>query len=348
MSTMTSERRIARFDLRLRSAPPHADESLSSALDRAASQWGVTRWELLRHLGYTNRPQELDGPLPGALLRALAQAFRIDPVVLASHAVPRNRMGVLLAPQLRHAYCPLCFESDWLSGTTPYFRLDWGRLWATHCRVHRTPLFEWTAINGYGDRRIPHFYYLPYDATDSLPTWMDINLKEARSWQLSGDGEVVAHDLWEALVNVERAWWAAGIGDPNETVTVTAFHSEHILARLAALFLVAPNAGQRCMAETLHIPPHQHRVLGYDRRRQGHHAPYGNFRTLRRQLPSIQARHSVLILTAHTLGKLKANVRFETGALMPPGRSHAWASRVMSHQVDYKLAQRSLREMDDW
>lgn len=348
MLTITSERRLARSALQFRSTAPHADESLSSALDRAAGLWGITRATLLRQMDCDSRHQELDGPLPGALLRSIAQAFGVDPAVLASHAVPKHRMGVLLAHQHRNAYCPLCFESDWSTGTTPYFRLDWARLWATHCRVHGTPLFEWIAINDYGYRRIPHFYYLPYDGSVSLPTWMDLNLKEARSWQLSGDGEVDAHNLWEVLVNVEKAWWNAGIGDPRETVTNAAFRGEYILARLAALFLVAPRAGERCMAETLHIPPHQHHVLGYDRRRQGRKTPSGNFRLLRGQMPSIQARRSVLILTAHTLGMLKAKVRFETGAFMPSGRSHAWAAQVLSHQVDYKLAQRSLREMDDW
>jgi len=257
-------------------------------------------------------------------------------------------MDVLLAPQHRSAYCPLCFESDWLSGTTPYFRLDWGRLWATHCRIHGTPLFEWIAVKDGGSRRIPHFYYLPFDAQLSLPTWMDINLKEARSWQSLGDTEGDAHNLWKALLNVEKAWWHAGIGDPSERVSTAAFHGEYVQLRLAALFLVARHAGQPCLAEALLIPLHQHRVLGYDRRRQGRSTPNGNFRMLRKQLPSIQARRTVLILAAHTLGQLKANVRFETGALMPAGRSREWASHVLSHQVDCKLAKRSLREMDDW
>lgn len=349
MSMMTSDTPRVTSSLRFRTDAPHPDESLSSALDRTASLWGVSRWEILRHIGYKfGTEKELDGALPEPFLRSMAQAFNMDPADLASRAVPKSRLRVLLAPRLRHAYCPLCFEGDWLSGITPYFRRDWGRFWVTHCRVHAAPLSEWVAVNGFGDRRLPHAYYLSHDASASLPTWMAVNLQEARRWQSSVVQHGEGHDLWRALMKMEEAWWRAGIGDLGISPEYTVLDGEKVLIRLAALFLATRNAGEPCMAEVLHIPTHQHHVLGYDRRRQGREIHDGSFERIRWQFPSIQARRTVLILVAHTLGKLNIDLRYETGAKLPRGHSREWLLHILNHQSDLNVAHVSLRRLENW
>lgn len=346
MSMMTSNRPLVASPLRFRSTAPHPDECVSSALDRAAGLWGISRREILRQMGYTIRPdKEIDGALAIPLLRSLAHAFNMDPADLASRVVPRYRMRVLLAPRFRNAYCPLCFEADWLSGVTPYFRVDWARLWATHCHVHASPLFEWVAVNGYGERRLPHAYYLSHDESVSLPTWIAVNLQEARIWQLSDVPPGGAHDLWRALMRVEQAWWRAGIGDPNDSSTRGAQKDEDVFSRMAALFLASRHAGQPCMAETLHIPPHQHHIFGYDRRRQGRVAHDASSKMLRWRLPSIQARRTVLLLVAHTFGRLNVGLRYETGAKLPVGQSPEWLTQILNHQSDLKVAHRSWRTL---
>lgn len=348
MSMMTSDRAHETFPLRFRAAMPHSDESLSSALDRAASLWGITRREVLRYLGHARRQREdFDGALAGPLLQSMAHAFNMNPADLASRNVRKARLEVLLAPRLRHAYCPLCFENDWFSGITPYFRLDWGRFWMTHCRVHATPLFEWMALSGYGDRRLPHAYFLPYDASASLSYWIAVNLREARAWQSSVPQGSEAYDLWRALIKAESDWWSAGIGDPCVVPQGVAVASEHVFADLAPLFLTARTSGQLCLAEALHVPRYQHHVFGYDRRRQGREVN-GSFKRLRWRLSSIQARRIVLILVAHTLGVLDVDLRFATGAKLPAGRSHAWVSSVLDHQDDYRVAHNKLYALNGW
>lgn len=349
MSMMTSDTPPVASILRFRTDAPHPDESLSSALDRAAGLWGVSRGEILQQIGYKCRAsKEVDGGLAESLLRSMAQAFNMDSTDLASRVVPKFRLRVLMAPHLRHAYCPLCFEGDWLSGITPYFRRDWARFWATHCRVHASPLFEWVAVNGYGNRRLPHAYYLTYDASVSLPTWMATNLQEARIWQSWGVQRSEGHDLWRALMKVEETWWKAGIGNLGDTPNNTLLNSEDVLARLAALFLATRHTGEPCMAEALHIPAHQHQVFGYDRRRQGREIHDANHTGLRWQFPSIQARRTVLILVAHTLGKLGIDLRYETGAKLPRGHSREWILHILNHQSDLNAADRSLRRLEKW
>lgn len=348
MTTSVPERRSAVSSLRLRAAVPHTDESLSSAIDRVASLWSVSRQELLRQLGHAPSAEELDAIVSRPLLESMARAFGTESCVLEALAVPRDRLEVLVAPRIRHAYCPLCMEDDWRSGHTPYFRLDWGRLWLTHCRVHQTPLFEWMGRSFYGQRRLPHEFHLPYDALAKLPVWINNHVREARAWRNAAMMGDPSHDLWRALIKVESAWWAAGVGEPRSGTTAAPLRRERILSKLAVLFLATPHSAQPCLAGRLHVPAHQHHVLGYDRRR--HRSSVGNpgWQLFRATVPVLPARRAVLILTAHTLGQLDASPRFESGAAMPSGSSGQWAAEVLAQRHRRHLAEASLRTKDDW
>lgn len=342
MSMMTSERPMD-LRVRLRTEAPHADESISSAMDRAASLWGISRRELLRQLGHAPKNREFDAVVSMPLLDTLSHAFGMDRAGLEVLAVPKDRLGVLVAPRIRHAYCPICFDSDWRSGATPYFRLDWGRLLASHCHVHRAPLFEWGALSYEGSRLLPHAYYLPFDSAAELPPWVDANLREALAWRQAAIAHNDTHELWMALMKVEDAWWKEGLGDPHKAVSEEVRNREKAMLNLAALFLSSPNSVKPCLVEQVLIPPHQHRVLGYDRRRHRRSLMNPGGRIVRMQLPAIQARRVMLILTAHTLGQLDADLRYETGARIPSYQSDDWISHIVNHRVNRKLAETTVR-----
>jgi len=348
MSTTTSKQSSDLSGLRLRAEVPHTDESISSTIDRAASLWGISRRDLIRQLGHEPNNRDLDTIVSMPLLQSISNAFGVDPAVFGSIAVLKSRQAVLVAPDIRHAYCPLCFEDDWQSGDTPYFRLDWGRLFASHCRTHRTPLFEWEALSRGGQRRLPHAYHLPFEEAADLPLWIINNYQEALSWQLVGDADADTHTLWRALLRVEELWWEEGLGDPGRVTTEAVRRREQILVNLAALFLAAPDLYKPCLVERLFIPPHQHRVLGYDRRRHNRGMTNPGGIIVRRQLPAIQARRIMFILTAHTLGQLDTDLRFETGARIPSGSSNEWVSHVLEYRVARNLAKAHLRAAKNW
>lgn len=252
-----------------------------------------------------------------------------------------------MAPRIRHAYCPLCFEDDWRSGRTPYFRLDWARFLMTHCQIHATPLFEWMDVRGYGARRLLHEFHLPYAPSASLPTWAIENLREARAWLPSALAGNKVYDLWRALMRVEGAWRSAGMGDPRKYPQGTDIQREHLLFKLAPLFITVPQSGASCLAETLKTHPHQYRVFGYNRKKQGGYIN-GSFNKICWRLPSIQARRNVLILVAHTLGELGIDLRFETGSRIPLGDSHEWSQCIMDHRYEFRGTQRSLYALKRW
>lgn len=348
MSTTTSKMQETLWGLRFRTTVPHADESISSAIDRVASLWSVSRSELLRQLGYAKEGRELDTLVSLPLLRSMACAFGAEAKHLISLAVPRDRLGTLVSSGLRHAYCPLCMEEDWRAGYTPYFRLEWGRLWVTHCRRHRTPLFEWARMSYYGQRLLPHELHLSYEASTSLPGWMSTHLAEAKSWEGRAASDDNDYALWKALVKVEEAWCVDGTGDPRREATASMFRRERVLAKLAVLFLASTDPSRPCLAGRLHIPPHQHSVLGYDARRQRRGFRSPNSREFGAILTAIPARRAVTLLVAHTLGLLGTELRYATGAVIPPGRSGEWASEIAGQRSDRRLGLAALRVLDDW
>lgn len=342
MSALTAKHLSKVSCLRLHSDPPHPDESISSAIDRAASLWGLRRREVLLYLGHRHTCYDFDALIPASMLASMSNAFGVELQSLSSIAVPKCRRNVLAHPKYRTAYCPLCFEEDWRSGITPYFRLDWGRLFASHCRVHETPLFEWQDLSSGGQRRLPHACYLPFseaaylwfDGEAKLPSWMDANLRAACYWQSSLATDPGTYELWKALIKVEELWWNEGLGDPLREVTDAVRQREKMLLKLASLFLSEPRNFPLCLVEMLSTPRYQYHVFGYDRRRNRRMSKNPNGVLVRNQLPAIQARRAVFILVAHTLGQLDIDLQFETGARIPSGRSAEWISHVLKYQ-DY-------------
>lgn len=132
--------------------------------------------------------------------RTLASALGIPIRRLMKLTVAPERLGVLMSPLIRHAYCPLCFEEDLLEGRVPSFRLDWGRLWLTHCRTHFTPLFNWEATSHLGDRRIPHTCFLHQPLRDAQRPWLNSHLRRARRYARVDWMRDEAYQPWRILL----------------------------------------------------------------------------------------------------------------------------------------------------
>lgn len=143
--------------LRLRNDPPYSGESLSSFVERTAQFYGTPINAFLSQLmeghdwsvrGY----RDLDLNPPDVLQSRLADSVQGWRSPLAEH---RGFHGWVMAPSLRHAYCPICFTMDLTTGRTPYFRMDWAPFSVTICWEHGTPLFEWKTRDSMGHRRLP-------------------------------------------------------------------------------------------------------------------------------------------------------------------------------------------------
>lgn len=198
---------MAAKPLRLRNDPPYSGESLSSFVERTAQFYGTPINAFLSQLmeghnwgarGY----RDLDLNPPDVLQSRLADSVQDWRSPLAEH---RGFHGCVMAPSLRHAYCPICFSMDLTAGRTPYFRMDWAPFSVTACWEHGTPLFEWKSRDSMGHRRLPQtwLYRKQYDEV----VWPGFFIEHCRLLlQLSGR----EHDE-NALTNVASTSYLYGL-----------------------------------------------------------------------------------------------------------------------------------------
>lgn len=126
---------------RLNLAPRlHAEETLSSWLERFADAYGMTLREFFLWLGYPDLSRDtflrydLDVSPPEDLARVLAPHAGIPARWIAAH---RLKDRGALAPYRRGAFCPQCWAEE-----GPYRRREWARGWSLICRRHRRLLSE--------------------------------------------------------------------------------------------------------------------------------------------------------------------------------------------------------------
>lgn len=137
------------------------DESISSLVDRQAQLWGVSRKELVYQAAFISgliAHKDLDVCKADDFLDIYARKTGIDRRLLESHRAQISRP--LVSPGLRYAYCPMCFHEDASAGHTPYFRLDWARIFLTHCQRHGCPLFRWLCVSPDSTRKLPHGWFV--------------------------------------------------------------------------------------------------------------------------------------------------------------------------------------------
>lgn len=210
-------------------------ESISSLVDRQAQIWGVRRWDLLNQVGSIDgwlARRDLDACRKGNFLDIYARETGIGRQELEASCA--QRPAPLMRPSWRHAYCPICFSEDASAGYTPYFRLEWARIFLTHCRTHGCPLFEWFRVSWDGERKLPHEWYVGKGPEAPAMPEFKKDLALARAY-VCGDHPRAAgsRGLWEALKCFEGRLFEADIGAPHYSTTSRDPISESDLMRKA-------------------------------------------------------------------------------------------------------------------
>lgn len=199
---------------------PMPGESISSLIDRQAQFWGVFRKELVHQAACINGMlalRDLDVCKKGDFLDIYAQKTGIDREML--EVLRAKRPEMLIRPTWRHAYCPICFFEDASAGHTPYFRLDWARIFLTHCRRHECPLFRWPRVSPDGTRKLPHGWFVG-EGPDlrALPQFRrDLMLAKAYAYGIRPK-RPESRMIWNTLKCFEARLYELGVGAPNHLI----------------------------------------------------------------------------------------------------------------------------------
>lgn len=194
---------------RLNLAPRlHAEETLTSWLERFASAYGMTIREFLLWLGYpdffryADNSYDLDGTSPADLAGVLAAHTGIGAQVIAAH---RMDGASVLSPHRRRAFCPEC----WAEGGR-YRRIEWAQGWSLVCRRHRRLLSERPRPKG------PHVDWYEESWQEfyrDTSAWRDLR----PSWQCAPWTRICACLGVEPHAEFLRAWpWLLELSQPAE------------------------------------------------------------------------------------------------------------------------------------
>lgn len=199
---------------RLNLAPRlHAEETLSSWLERFAFRYGMSIRELFLWLGYPDFFQfarnafDLDVLQPADLAGVLAAHTGIGAEVIAAQGMDG---ASALPPERRRAFCPECWVEE-----GPYRRFEWARGWSLACRRHRRLLSEWPRAKGSFVHWSEEAWSVFYGDTGA---WRDLR----PSWQCETWQRICAHLGVEPRAEFLRAWpWLLELsqGRPNSGST---------------------------------------------------------------------------------------------------------------------------------
>ena len=319
---------------RLRIGVPQPGESLSSCLDRAASLWGLPRQALISELTHLGRGALGDPDVfqCSSSRKALAASMGTSTDVIARHAANPSRVGVLMSPKQRIAYCPLCFQSDLDAGLTPYFRLDWARFFLTHCPTHRSPLFDWEALSTVHDRQLPHAFYMGEPVSGADFPWFASALERATKYAAQEWPEASrSTELWHGLMQFEKSLLDEGLGDPKTTPDATGLRREATIYNLMSLMMCMDlNSPSTSAAARIRLAFDDPEVIGFTLRRYNSWATAMKHNKLQSSLKWLVCRRMALILAAQTLEELDAPLWLDTGHAAPAGSSDAWAQQLKS------------------
>lgn len=124
-----------------------------------------------------------------------------------------DRREPLLKPRDRDAYCPICFFEDATSTRTPYFRLDWARIFLTYCQVHQCPLFKWPHVLPDGTRKLPHEWLMGEGPKMSAVPQFSQDLKWARAYAYDvRPKHPISREAWACVKYFESSLFNAGVG----------------------------------------------------------------------------------------------------------------------------------------
>lgn len=312
--------------IRFHITPPRPDESLSSVLDRACGLFNICRAGVIRQMIHVNSC-DFDAP-PQKVCEALASATQTSYEAMQRLSVPAERAWMLVKRADRDAYCPLCADEDIASGMVPYFRLDWSRLWVTHCHIHGTPLMQWRDMSSTGQRMIAHAFYV---GGASLPRWFDANREAARAW-IESSARSDAFALWRAIRAVQAGWMSEGVGDPRRIPGDAAARKEVHVGRLAKGFMALRRGDRACLGSLLAVSVEQSHILTYRYRRPQSRFTVHSIRDVRAILTDVHARHLVTALVGWAFGELDTPLHFATGKALPAADTDEWLRTALGFQ----------------
>lgn len=275
------------------------DESISSLVDRQANLWGVNRSSLV--LGITHGGigmaalGDLDVRSRLMFLDTYAEKTGIGRDALEEHC--GDRSDPLLDLKDRDAYCPMCFFDDACNGYTPYFRLDWSRVFLTHCRVHQCPFFKWPHVSKDGTRKLPHEWFMgkgPEIA--SLPQLAnDLRLARAYAYDVRPE-RAPSREAWACLKRFESSLFDVGAGSPKWSVVFRGYYSIEEKAMHCAVGLArdATRNGRLWMSESEAIAFEDQRVMSFSFKHGPVKSAQPTWYGLRMSVRSIACRRAVL------------------------------------------------------
>lgn len=275
------------------------DESISSLVDRQAQLWGVTRKDLVYQAASVIHGvlamKDLDTCRMGDFLGIYAQKIGIKREVLERHCVDRS--GPLVRPTERDAYCPICFHEDASAGYTPYFRLDWARIFLTHCRVHGCPLFRWPRVSSDGTRRLPHEWFMGEEPEAPTLPYFQQDLRLARGYTYGvRPNKLESKDMWGTVKRFEAWLYDLGVGAPN----YRAIHERGgsiestVMQRAVTLTRDATKNGRLWISDAEALSFEDQRVMSFAFKTGRPAATSPTWRNLRAGTRSIACRRAVL------------------------------------------------------
>lgn len=189
-------------------------ETISSMVDRQAQLWGISRTDLINQVDsfhiIGNRDLDVRRSC-GTFLDYYAPKIGQTRNTLSGALAHYEDHLVYMS--YRNAYCPICFFEDAAGGHTPYFRLDWGRVFLTHCRKHGCPLFPWQKTARDGLRRLPHCWFMGAgpDVNECPQFIRDLSLAKAYSYNVRPKMPSSV-DAWQRVCRFEEWLYQTGVG----------------------------------------------------------------------------------------------------------------------------------------
>lgn len=281
------------------------DESISSVIDRQAGAWGTSRRELVWQIASLNgllALKDLDACPDQAFLDVYADKTGIGLETLNRHRA--RTADPLMRPTLRNAYCPICFEEDFVAGGTPYFRLDWARIFLTHCRWHRCPLFRWPRIGADGTRRFPHAWFVGEGlAASDIPQFQsDLMLAKAYACGVRPRGQH-SIEAWKAVIRFEEWIYRLDIGSPtrlNHDAKILALE-RGLMRDAVMLSRSATSNGRLSMKDWVGEMFEDQRVMAFSLKTVPVHRTAPSWRDLRSGIQSMACRRAILFALATTV-----------------------------------------------
>jgi len=287
--------------LRLARQTPMPGESISSMVDRQAQLWGVLRWDLLDQAAFIDgwlARKDLDVCRKGDFLDIYAQKTGIERQELEAHRA--EWPDPLIRSTWRHAYCPICFFEDASAGYTPYFRLDWARIFLTHCRKHACPLFQWPRVSQDGTRKLPHGWFVGEGPKAHALPQFEQDLILARTYACGACPKAIgSKEAWDTLRCFEAWLYDMDVGAPRHRKD-DQFRSieRDVLCKTVELARFATTHG-RLQTDMSDVPAfEEQRVMSFAFKTARVHTSNPAWRDLRSGLGSIARRRAVLVSVA--------------------------------------------------